>query len=236
MAIFHFKHFSIDQTDCAMKIGTDALVLAAWVNTENQVHKILDIGTGTGVLSLMMAQKFPNSIIHAIEIDEKACNQANQNFNQNELGKNCKAFQADFLEHSFSSQYDLIISNPPYFSQSTKASSLERTLARHNDSLPLKDFLKKSKELLSEIGTLHLIIPFEESKILINYAQEIGLFPIHILNVYGKSTQLKRICIQFSKTAKEDIIQHELIIRDENGKYTKAYKAFTVDFHGVQLK
>jgi len=200
------------------------------------IHKILDIGTGTGVLSLMMAQKFPNAIIHAIEIDEKACNRANQNFKINQLGNNCKAFKADFLEHSFSIQYDLIISNPPYFYQSTKARSLERTLARHNDSLPIKEFLIKSKELLSDIGKLHLIIPFEESKTLINHAQEIGLFPIHILNVYGKVTQLKRICIQFSKTATETIIQQNLIIRDEQGKYTEAYKALTADFHGIQLK
>lgn len=236
MSIFHFKHFNIDQTDCAMKIGTDAFVLGSWVRSENQIRKILDIGTGTGVLSLMMAQKFSNSIIHAIEIDEKTCNQANLNFKQNKLGVNCETFQTDFLEYSFSYQYDLIISNPPYFYQSTKASSLERTLARHNDSLPIQEFLKKSKDLLSEKGTLNIIIPNEESKNILDCAQEIELFPIRILNVYGKATQLKRVCIQFSKIASELVFEDELIIREEDGNYTNAYKALTLDFHGVQLK
>ncbi|MEO9258443.1 MAG: methyltransferase [Crocinitomicaceae bacterium] len=219
-----------------MKIGTDALVLGSWVSAENQIHKILDIGTGTGVLSLMMAQKFPDAIIHGVEIDEKACNQANENFKQNQLGNNCEVFKTDFLEYSFLSQYDLIISNPPYFYQSTKANSLERTLARHNDSLPIQDFLRKSKALLSENGTLHLIIPNDDRKELIDFAQEIGLFPKRILNVYGKATQLKRMCIQFSKIASESVYEDELIIREEDGNYTNAYKALTIDFHGVKLK
>lgn len=232
MSLFKFKHFSVDQTGCAMKIGTDSLVFGAWMNPDFIPKRILDIGTGTGVLSLMMAQKFPEAEIISLEIDAQAVLTAKLNLQHNELGKNCTALHQDFLTYEDARSFDLIISNPPYFENSTKSGQKNRDLARHTDYLPISELFQKSKSLLSENGCLGLILPQETmAKCL---TENVDLNLIKRLDVYGKEGQHNRTCALFSKV-KTDLEVTKLLVRNADGSYTNEYKKLTVDFHGVVL-
>lgn len=237
MDLFRFKYFDINQTGCAMKVGTDSLVLGSWEALQvYQPKSILDIGCGTGVLSFMMAQRFPSSVIHAIEIDEIAANRASENFNANTLGKHCKVVCADFLDHLFNQSYDLIISNPPYFQDAYKPQEANRRLARHNDNLNVNEMLKKTSSLLHPNGIFAVIIPSETASNLIRSAQESNLYLHQVLEVFGKETTLKRVCLLFKTVKTTNIISKQLVIRDAYGNYTEAYKRQTIEFHGKQLK
>ncbi len=232
MSLFKFKHFSVDQTGCAMKIGTDSLVFGAWINPDFIPKRILDIGTGTGVLSLMMAQKFPEAEIVSLEIDAQAALTAKLNFQHNELGKNCTALHQDFLTYEDAKFFDLIISNPPYFENSTKSGQKNRDLARHTDDLPLSDLFHKSNTLLSENGCLGLILPQETMVKCLTENNDLNL--IKRLDVHGKEGQHNRTCALFSKE-QVDLEEAKLVIRNTDGSYTNEYKMLTVEFHGVQL-
>jgi len=232
MSVFHFKHFSVDQTGCAMKIGTDSLVFGAWIDSNFIPKRILDVGTGTGVLSLMMAQKFPEAEIISLEIDSEALHTANLNFQHNELGKNCTAFHQDFLTYTDAGFFDLIISNPPYFENSTKSGLENRDLARHTDDLPLSELFNKSKALLSENGCLGLILPQETMAKYLTESNDLNL--IKRLDVHGKEGKHNRTCALFSK-AEADLEIAKLVVRNTDGSYTDEYKKLTVEFHGVVL-
>jgi tRNA1Val (adenine37-N6)-methyltransferase len=232
MSLFHFKHFSIDQSNCAMKIGTDALVFGAWVSCDNSPKNCLDIGTGTGVLSLMMAQKYPNTKITALELDKNASETAQFNFQNNKIGQNCISLYQDVLTYTTLEKFDLIVSNPPFFEKSTKSTNSTRTTARHTDSLPLEKLFEKGTELLSDNGVFALVLPADSMERFLKGYQ--GLFPVRVLYVYGKQGSLTRICAVFSKYQSE-MISTDLVIRNEDGTYTDAYKELTIDFHGVVL-
>jgi tRNA1Val (adenine37-N6)-methyltransferase len=169
---FRFKQFYIDQDQCAMKLGMDACVFGAWMNGGEPV---LDVGTGTGILALMAAQRFPNTSIDAIELDEKACDQAAGNFAHSPWKQRLKAIQCDFKQYSTTVKYEHIISNPPYFVDSLKSEDAERNQARHDDSLPLKEFFTQSKSLLTAGGKVSLIFPAHDPR-LPQLALEQGFF------------------------------------------------------------
>lgn len=235
MSIFKFKYFQIDQKDCAMKIGTDALILGAWVDKKKQVKKVLDIGTGTGVLALVLAQYYPDAQIDAIEINCKTSHRAKENFSNNALGKNCTAIYGDFLTYDFTEKYDLIISNPPFFENATKTPNDDRKIARHNDVLPFEQFITKINTLLSENGSFYVVFPAENNRIA-TLAQMGGFFSNKVLNVYGKEKKLKRKCVAFSKNQSNCVKEKNIIIRDDKGHYTDAYIELTKELHGVKLK
>lgn len=233
MALFQFKYFAIDQTDCAMKIGTDSLILGAWTQVNLNPKRILDIGTGTGVLSLMMAQKYPSAEIVAIDIDPLAANRANKNFRSNSIGVNCYAERHDIRDYVSNEQFDLIISNPPYFENAMKSNSEQKAIARHTDMLPLNLLFERASELLSEDGVFSIILPSETMKRFIE-TPIAGLFPFRIFLIYGKVNHLNRMAVLFSK--KSCIPTTEtFVVRDSSGNYSPAYKQLTIDFHGVKL-
>lgn len=236
MATFKLKYFEINQDNCAMKIGTDSMVLGAWVGRNNNFSpkNILDIGTGTGVLALVMAQYFPNAIVDAIETDFGAAQCAQLNFSNNDLGKNCKMICHDFVTYDFSLKYDLIISNPPYFENSTKNPALSKSIARHADFMPIELFIKKTAYLLTEKGVFYLVFPADNNSIYLE-ASKNGLFPRNILKVYGKQGLLKRQCIQFTKEKTNKIIEEKIVIRNNDGSYTSEYIELTKELHGVAL-
>lgn len=229
---FKFKHFEINQNDLVFKVGTDAFVLGAWINTDKAPTQILDVGTGTGVLSLMMAQKYPDAKILAIDSNSNATQLAQLNFEQNDIGRNCRALALDFMNLEPTDNYQLIVSNPPYFLDSFIPKQTILGEAKHLKSSDLILFFQKAAQLLSANGKLNMIFPvdarFETT------AEEVGLFPERILHVYGKPDLLKRKCIQFGFERKEPQIE-SLTIRTSSGAYTEMYKKLTADFHGVSL-
>jgi tRNA1Val (adenine37-N6)-methyltransferase len=233
MSIFKFKHFSVQQANSAMKIGTDAMVFGAMLPVLNK-KKALDVGTGTGVLSLMSAQKNQLIQIDAIEIEQAAYEEAKLNVQNSDFKQQIKVFQGDFLQYHKEESYDLIFSNPPYFENSSKSDNRSKNVARHNDYLPFDLFFQKATSLLSDEGDFLLIVPYSLKENLLQLATINMLFLNKLVNIYGKPSNLNRVVLNFSK--KESALKTaNFIIRTEEGAYTSEYKDLTKEFHGVAI-
>lgn len=161
---FRFKQFTVYHDKCAMKVGTDGVLLGAWVHGEDAT-RILDVGTGTGLIAMMIAQRFPSAKVKGLDIDEAAIEQANGNFGLSPFAERMEATLFDFnsFAHVSTVRYDLIVSNPPYFSDSLLPQERARTLARHAVSLTLDDLFSAARACLSDRGRLALIVPYEKS-------------------------------------------------------------------------
>jgi tRNA1Val (adenine37-N6)-methyltransferase len=234
MSVFHFKHFNVTQANSSMKVGTDAMLLGALVDAPNP-RSVLDIGTGTGVLSLMMAQKFPNSRITAIEVDENALIDCQVNFTSSSWSDRLSVVAIDFLQFSTAETFDLIVSNPPFFEDSLKNPNESKSRARHMDALPIDELIKKSATLLSNEGTLWLILPREIADKSIQLAEMCDLFPLRIVEIEGKPGSFIRKVIQFSRSKSLPTRSTSFCVRDEKGKYTEEYKVLTNQFHNKSL-
>jgi len=231
---FQFKQFKIKQDQCAMKIGTDGVVLGAWVLPEYEPRNILDIGTGTGVISLMLAQRFNASEIEAIEIDEKAYEQSVSNFEASPWGDRLFGYHASFQEYFQEvddEKYDLIISNPPYFLPTQKTQNNARNIARFEDALPFEHLLYGASKLLDEKGVFALIIPYSIEEKVIKTASDVYLFPERITRVRGNAESIvKRSLIQFKFTVEKQNIS-ELILEKERHVFTQEYTKLVKDFY-----
>ena len=230
---FQFKQFSIAQEHCAMKIGTDAVLLGAWASLDSQPNSILDIGAGTGILALMMAQRSGAELIDAIEIDDAAYEQCVGNFEASDWGDRLFCYHAslDEFTEEIEDQYDLIISNPPFYTDTFKTGNEERNKARFEDAMPFTELLKSVSKLLSLSGHFNVVIPFGEEISFIELAAKEGLCPSQILHVRGqKSSPVKRslMCFTFEK---QTIETQELIIEITRHQYTKEYTNLTKDFY-----
>ena len=232
--MFSFKQFSIQQDQCAMKVGTDGVLLGAWAPIEHQPISILDIGTGTGLIALMLAQRSSAEQIDALEIDENAFEQAVNNFENSPWSDRLFCFHAgldEFMEEP-EDEYDLIVSNPPFYSEDYKTENEQRDLARFQDALPFEDLIEAADLLLSENGILAVIIPFKEETKFIDLAKDFELFPMKITHVKGTpTTEIKRSLIAFSRTEKTKISIDELIIEITRHNYTEEYIALTSEFY-----
>jgi tRNA1Val (adenine37-N6)-methyltransferase len=196
--MFQFKQFNINQERCAMKIGTDAVLLGAWCPINNNPFSILDIGAGTGILSLMLAQRSTAEQIDALEIDESAYEQAVENFEGSPWGDRLFCFHAgldEFVDDP-EDEYDLIVSNPPFFSEDYRSANEQRDLARFQEAMPFEELVEAADLLLSENGIFSVIIPFNEEDRFIELCAEVELFPIKVTRVKG--TQNTKIVINFS--------------------------------------
>ncbi len=229
---FKFKQFTIHQDKCAMKVGTDGVLLGAWANCEN-AKNILDIGTGTGLIALMLAQRSKTNI-DAIEIDEVACRQAKENVGNSLWRERIEIINKSFQNFSKSTnnKYDLIVSNPPYFQNSLFAPDKKRTDARHNSNLELEDIIDGAKKLLDEEGILSLILPYLEGNMVILKSFEKGLYCIRQTKVLPKpNREPKRLLLEFMKI-KKPLIEQEIIIElNKRHEYSEAYKNLTKDFY-----
>lgn len=216
-----------------MKVGTDGVLLGAWCPVENHPFSVLDIGAGTGVLSLMLAQRSHAEQIDAIEIDEDAYEQCVDNFESSPWGDRLFCFHAgldEFMDEP-EDQYDIIISNPPFYSEDYKTDSEQRDLARFQDALPFEDLVEAAHLLLSENGIFAVIIPFKEEGKFISIAKDFDLHPFKITRVKGTpTTEIKRSLLAFSFIEKE-IIEDELVIETARHQYTEEYIALTKDFY-----
>lgn len=231
--MFQFKQFSIQQDRCAMKVGTDSVLLGAWTPIDNQPFSILDIGAGTGILSLMLAQRSNAEQIDAIEIDEEAYEQCVENFENSPWSDRLFCFHAgldEFVEEP-EDEYDLIISNPPFYTDDYKTENLSRDIARFEDALPFEDLLEAADLLLSENGIFSVILPYKEETKFIDLAKEFELYPFKITRVKGTPiTAIKRSLLAFSRFEKA-VLNHELIIETARHQYTDEYIALTKDFY-----
>ncbi|MCW3086044.1 MAG: tRNA1(Val) ((37)-N6)-methyltransferase [Bacteroidetes bacterium] len=229
---FVFKQFKINQDKCAMKVGTDAVLLGSWVNTAN-AESILDIGTGTGIIALMLAQK-SNAIIDAIDIDNNAFIQATENVADCKWKNHIRVHHVS-LQHFATipnRKYDLIVSNPPYFIDSSKASEESRSNARHTDQLPYVDLLKGVLQLLNAGGKFYVILPTKESEQFRDIAEEHKLFLTKLTRVVTRTDKPeKRWLMRFEFTRKSFSEDSIIIEADERHSYTDAYKELTKDYY-----
>ena len=234
MKLFKFKQFTIAQDKCAMKIGTDAVLLGAWAKLDSP-KSILDIGTGTGIIALQMAQRSFAETIDALEIDADAFEQAIENFEASDWSDRLFCYHASLEQFvdEIDEKYDLIISNPPFYTSTYKKAAIggKRAMARHSESLPYDFLLVSTTKLLSEDGSCAFIIPFEEEEEFLKKALENKLFPFRVIHVRGTEKSLiKRSLLQLS--FKEIAIEiDELIIEIERHKYTQSYINLTQDFY-----
>jgi len=217
-----------------MKVGTDGVLLGAWTPIENNPFSILDIGAGTGIIALMLAQRSNAEQIDALEIDENAYEQAVDNFENSPWSDRLFCFHAgldEFIEEP-EDEYDLIISNPPFYSEDYKTECDQRDLARFQDALPFEDLIEAAALLLSENGIFSVIIPFKEEEKFLALAFDYELYPIKITRVKGTPTsEIKRSLLAFSRNAIEIIPTDVLIIEIARHVYTPEYIELTKDFY-----
>ena len=232
--MFQFKQFSVEQDRCAMKIGTDGVLLGAWTTIENNPFSILDIGAGTGVIALMLAQRSNAEQIDALEIDEEAYEQSVDNFENSPWSDRLFCFHAgldEFIEEP-EDEYDLIVSNPPFYTDDYKSDNEQRDLARFADAMPFEDLIEAADLLLSENGTFAVIIPFKEEQNFLALAKDYELYPLKITRVKGTPTaEIKRSLLAFSRNENVNFTIDELIIETSRHQYTPEYIELTKDFY-----
>lgn len=229
MAGFRFKQFAVEQEDVAMKVGTDGVLLGAWADCEG-AKNILDIGTGTGVIALQMAQRNPEAQVCAVEIDETAAHRARANFDLSPWAERLTVEQTAVQEFEPSEKFDLIVSNPPYFVDSLLPPDAKRSTARHTHDLTFEELDNAVARLLSGNGKFALILPVTE------FEKYLALTQLHLVHrcdvcpVEGGA--VKRIMGEFAKQ-KPTTIKHETIAieRGRRGDYTDDYRALTKDFY-----
>lgn len=234
MSLFQFKQFTVNQDQCAMKIGTDGVLLGAWTPIDNNPKTVLDIGTGTGIIALMLAQRCNADQIDALEMDENAYEQAVDNFENSQWSDRLFCFHAgldEFVEEP-EEEYDLIVSNPPFFSEDFQSEIEQRNLARFQEAMPFEDLVEAAALLLSEDGIFTVIIPFNEEEQFIALANEFELYPKQITRVKGTPTsEIKRSLLAFGRNKKINPHIDELVIETARHIYTPEYIALTKEFY-----
>jgi len=231
--MFHFKKFSIDDSSAAMKIGTDAVLLGAWTSSSNET-RILDIGTGSGILALMMAQRNHKTEIDAIEIEPDAAELARKNVQLSPWSDQIHVFSSSIQDFSVTTnnKYSLVISNPPFFTDSLKAPGKARNMARHNDTLPVRDLLKITSELLTVGGKAAFIFPADAFKNWTTDASNFFLFPANIIRVKSSCAHSPhRVMVIFTNEDNQAISDTELNIYSSKGVYTTEYRELTKEFY-----
>ncbi len=226
---FHCKQFSIEQSQNSQKVGSDSMLLGAW--TKGECKNILDIGTGTGLLALMQAQKFPTAKITAIEPNEEGCQEAINNFNhssfKDRIEPHCAKLQAFKTEVLF----DLIISNPPYFDNDFLSPDQKRNNARHTESLPITDLYNNVRHLLDLNGMFYVVFPEVVQEKHYEAAKANGLFPQRLLKAKNENGIIIRHFVAFSTDKAPVCEESDIIIKYNSGFYSKAYVELTRDFY-----
>lgn len=230
-----------------MKVGTDGVLLGAWCPLPEagsfkvsgfqsfKGFKVLDVGTGSGLIALMLAQRLPQAQITAIDIDNGAVEQAKYNFSISPWADRLQCYQQALQEVEGNSIYDLIVSNPPYFQDSLKNPDNQRAMARHTDTLSYDELLANSARLLKKEGILALVLPIETEQQIIALAQTYELYPTHITHVYPKPGKAaKRLLIAFSRYPIPDTrfpIAYSLTLESETAPRSQEYQELTKEFY-----
>ena len=217
-----------------MKVGSDGVLLGAWTDTTN-AKKILDVGTGSGLISLMLAQRANNAQIHTIDIDESAVFQAQENVNISPWASRITVEHTSLQNFatSYNDLYDLVVSNPPFFNQSLQTPEANRTQARHTVSLPHHDLILCSKKLLHPQGRMAVILPVTEGEMFVEIAKNEGLFCTRKVVVFPKpNVSAKRLLLEFSLVERNVLEQSELVIESEiRHVYSKEFALLVKEFY-----
>lgn len=227
--IFRFKQFEVDQSDCAMKINTDGVLLGAIVQHENP-KRILDIGTGTGVIALMLAQRFSDAKVHAVEIDEQASATAERNFQNSVFSMQLSVSNVAIEQFSNPEKFDLIVGNPPFFVNDYKNAEPKKEIARHASNTFFEDLIKKVDELLSANGCFWFVLPIKQAEFLVAKGEDYNLFLQKVIKLRSDDTkpEFRRIvCLGRQKSA---VLEEDFIIYESEKKYSKAYEVLLKDF------
>mgnify|MGYP003969504345 FL=1 len=233
---FYFKEFTIDQDKTAMKVGTDAVLLGAWCSLETYPDTILDVGSGTGLVSLMMAQRSDAETIDAVEIDPNAYEQNVANFEKSDWSDRLFCYHSSFQDFSMEmkeedEEYDLIISNPPFYNDNFETNNTSRNTARFTSALSFKDLLEGTSKILSDSGVFTIIIPFKEEVVFVSLAGKYRLFLNRVCRVRGtENSEIKRSMLEFSFYQKE-VEETTLVIEKDRHIYTQDYVNLTKDFY-----
>lgn len=226
---FQFKQFTVRHDRCGMKVGTDGVLLGAWSPVRSGMH-VLDIGTGSGLVALMLAQRGAGSLV-AVELDEHAAEQARENAAGSPFADRIKVIQSDILHFSSDKRFDLIVSNPPYFDLSLQSPDRKRTLARHTDTLSYDALIEKSAQLLVEGGCISLVVPSELEQKLDQIAGDNQLFAIHKTFVLPKpDVAPKRLLVSFSNVEGSQITD-QLVVELARHHYSDEFVSLTKDFY-----
>lgn len=249
---FQFKQFTIAQDQCAAKIGTDGVLLGAWASIGDHPEYILDIGTGTGIIALMLAQRSFAETIDALELDDNAYEQATENFENSDWGDRLFCYHAHLYEFAteIEESYDLIVSNPPFYEAAAAPNGNQelsdaRKKARFEDAMPFELLVGAVAKLLSEIGKFSVIIPHHREDEFITLASSAHLFPTRITHVKGTpESAIKRSLLEFKRLSqlehdlegdfirfRESVLPQELVIEYDRHEYTEAYITLVKDFY-----
>ena len=230
---FQFKQFTVHQEKCAMKIGTDGVLLGAWASIKHNPNSVLDIGTGTGVIALQLAQRSDAELIDAVEIDDNAYEQAVENFEHSPWNNRlfCYHISLEEFTNEIDEKYDLIVSNPPFYNDEFESNSRARNTARFTSALSFENLLNSVSKLLSDTGTFSVIIPFKEEIHFIDLAEKNNLFISNICRVKGsQNSEVKRSLLDFSFYKKEKLIT-TLVIENKRHQYTSVYLNLVKEFY-----
>ncbi|MDV3954323.1 tRNA (adenine-N(6)-)-methyltransferase [Elizabethkingia anophelis] len=226
MKPFVFKRFEILQDKEVFRVGTDGVVLGALCNGEGAV-RALEVGCGTGLISLMLAQRFSSAVFDALDINTKAVEIAGQNFSNSPFANRLNVVEINYNDFESVEKYDLIVSNPPYF----ESDSSKDFIARHQVLLSFQQLIYKSVRLISDTGILSVIIPCDDAENFITIAEDNNLYLIRKIDIYGiKGGKLKRNILEFSRKLSELVLE-ELVLEKEKRIYSDEYRELTKDFH-----
>lgn len=236
MGTFHFKEFSVAQDVNPQKIGTDSMLLGAWCASSVSTAKhILDIGTGTGVLALMMAQSFPDANVTAIEPIAASCDEAILNFKNSPYQNRILGIHTRLQNFGSMDKFDLIICNPPYFKTSYLSEDDLRNNARHQEDLSAYELYECAEELLSDEGSLFVVIPQSEITEHLERAFDNDLFLKAITHTVREDGERKRALLQLTREDLEPL-ENEILVKDSNNKYSKEYISLTRQFYKKNLE
>lgn len=230
--LFRFKEFQVQQEKSAMKINTDGVLLGAWVNCDG-VESILDIGTGSGVIAMMLAQRSAAKKIVGVEIDKESVLEAAQNMKECQWSTRLQAVHDSIQDYAKTnrSEFDLLVSNPPFFSGGTLSSTQQRSLVKHTVKLSHNDLLRSAFSLLKPDGEFCVVLPYIEGLRLVELAEQSRLYLNRICEVHSfKDSPVERLLLAFKKS-KESLLKESLVIRANKDEFTEAYCALTRDFY-----
>ena len=227
MKPFRFQQFSIQQSKDVFRVGTDGVLLGAMCNVKN-AKKILEIGTGTGLISLMLAQRNVSAKILAIDINENAVKLASENFRNSIFNENLKVELKDFKNFETNENFDLVVCNPPFFEENASAKDV---LARQQVELNFRNLVEKSTEIITKKGILSIILPSEAASDVKSLAEEFNLYLVREINIYGiEGGNLKRNILEFS-LAQKPLEISDFVIEKSPREYSDQYLELTKDFH-----
>ncbi|MCB2220822.1 MAG: methyltransferase [Bacteroidetes bacterium] len=229
---FHFKQFAVRDTHSAMKVNTDGVLLGAWAGV-NGLDKILEVGTGCGIITLMLAQRFESEIL-AIDVDEGSIHDARYNFAISQWADQLFAIHADFRHFAKTSPhtFDMIVSNPPFFSKSLKSPHAHRNLSRHDQSLSYKELIEGASRVISEEGIFSVILPFAVFDEFNSIAENHGFYlarRLDIIPVEGKNKN--RILVEYKYKKTSSVTSSSLVLFHPGHIPTEAYKILTGEFY-----